>query len=159
MSGSDVKTRLHELYGIIEKLNYNYYVLDAPTAEDEEYDALMREVKAIEAAHPELVTDFSPTRRVGGFASSSFEKVTHTVQMGSLQDVFSEAELYDFDTTVRKEVEPIYSVEPKIDGLSVCLHYENGVFTQGATRGDGLVGENVTENLKTIHMRNLSSFA
>ena len=112
MNTEDAKKRLYELYDIIEKHNYSYYVLDEPTVEDDEYDALMREVKALEAAHPELVTDYSPTRRVGGAALSTFEKVTHTVQMGSLQDVFSEAELYDFDSTVRREVEPRYSVEP-----------------------------------------------
>ncbi len=150
MSGNDVKARLYELYDIIEKHNYNYYVLDDPTVEDDEYDALMREVKAIEAEHPELVTDYSPTRRVGGTALSTFEKVTHTVQMGSLQDVFSEAELYAFDTSVRREVRPEYSVEPKIDGLSVSLEYRDGVLVRGSTRGDGFVGEDITENLRTI---------
>ena len=150
MTTEDVKKRLYELYDIIEKHNYNYYVLDDPTVEDDEYDALMREVKAIEAGHPELVTDYSPTRRVGGAALSTFEKVTHTVQMGSLQDVFSEAELYDFDATVRKEVEPSYSVEPKIDGLSVSLEYRDGVLVRGSTRGDGFIGEDITENLRTI---------
>ena len=150
MSGNDVKARLYELYDIIEKHNYNYYVLDDPTVEDDEYDALMREVKAIEAEHPELVTDYSPTRRVGGTALSTFEKVTHTVQMGSLQDVFSEAELYAFDTSVRREVQPEYSVEPKIDGLSVSLEYRDGVLVRGSTRGDGFVGEDITENLRTI---------
>ncbi len=146
----DVKTRLYELYDIIEKHNYNYYVLDDPTIEDDEYDKLMREVKAIEAEHPELVTEFSPTRRVGGVALSTFEKVTHTVQMGSLQDVFSEDELYSFDSTIRKELEPVYSVEPKIDGLSVSLEYRDGVLVRGSTRGDGFVGEDITENLRTI---------
>ncbi len=150
MTTEDVKKRLYELYDIIEKHNYNYYVLDDPTVEDDEYDALMRDVKAIEAEHPELVTDYSPTRRVGGAALSTFEKVTHTVQMGSLQDVFSEAELYDFDATVRKEVEPSYSVEPKIDGLSVSLEYRDGVLVRGSTRGDGFIGEDITENLRTI---------
>ncbi|MBR5091837.1 MAG: NAD-dependent DNA ligase LigA, partial [Ruminiclostridium sp.] len=150
MNTEDVKKRLYELYDTIEKLNYNYYVLDDPTVEDDEYDALMREVKAIEAEHPDLVTDYSPTRRVGGAALSTFEKVTHTVQMGSLQDVFSEAELYDFDATVRKEVEPVYSVEPKIDGLSVSLEYRDGVLVRGSTRGDGFVGEEITANLRTI---------
>ena len=150
MSAQDVKTRLYELYDIIEKHNYSYYVLDDPTIEDDEYDKLMREVKAIEAEYPELVTEFSPTRRVGGAALSTFEKVTHTVQMGSLQDVFSEEELYSFDSTVRREVEPVYSVEPKIDGLSVSLEYRDGVLVRGSTRGDGFVGEDITENLRTI---------
>ncbi len=150
MTAGEAEKRLNELYATIEKLNYDYYVLDAPTAEDDEYDALMREVKSLEAQFPQLVTDFSPTRRVGGAALSTFEKVTHTVQMGSLQDVFSEEELYNFDITVRKEVAPEYSVEPKIDGLSVSLEYRDGVFVRGSTRGDGFVGEDITENLRTI---------
>ncbi len=150
MNRTEAEKRLNELYTIIEKHNYNYYVLDAPTVEDDEYDALMREVKELEGQYPELVTDYSPTRRVGGFALSTFEKVTHTVQMGSLQDVFSEEELYAFDTRVRAEVEPLYSVEPKIDGLSVSLEYRDGIFVRGSTRGDGFVGEDITENLRTI---------
>lgn len=150
MNREDAKKRLEELYGIIEEHNYNYYVLDAPTVEDDEYDALMREVKKLEAEYPDLVTDRSPTRRVGGYASSTFEKVTHTVQMGSLQDVFSEEELYSFDSTVRKDIEPEYSVEPKIDGLSVSLEYRDGVLVRGSTRGDGFTGEDITENLRTI---------
>ncbi len=140
MQKENAEKRLAELYDIIGRHNYSYYVLDAPTVEDDEYDALMREVKAIEAEFPELVTDESPTRRVGGAAVSTFEKVTHTVQMGSLQDVFSEEELYTFDSTVRKETEPTYSVEPKIDGLSVSLEYRDGAFVRGSTRGDGFTG-------------------
>ncbi|MBR5087879.1 MAG: NAD-dependent DNA ligase LigA [Ruminiclostridium sp.] len=150
MQKENAEKRLAELYDIIGRHNYSYYVLDAPTVEDDEYDALMREVKAIEAEFPELVTDESPTRRVGGAAVSTFEKVTHTVQMGSLQDVFSEEELYTFDSTVRKETEPTYSVEPKIDGLSVSLEYRDGAFVRGSTRGDGFTGEDITENLRTI---------
>lgn len=142
--------RLNELYEVIEKHNYNYYVMDAPTIEDDEYDALMREVKAIEKEFPDLISPLSPTLRVGGFALTTFEKVTHTVQMGSLQDVFSEEELYAFDKRVREEVSPEYSVEPKIDGLSVSLEYKDGVFVRGSTRGDGFIGEDITENLRTI---------
>ncbi len=150
MNENEAAKRLNELYTVIEKHNYNYYVLDAPTVEDDEYDALMREVKELEAQYPGLVTDYSPTRRVGGLALSTFEKVTHTVQMGSLQDVFGEDELYAFDARVRAEVEPVYSVEPKIDGLSVSLEYRGGIFVRGSTRGDGFVGEDITENLRTI---------
>lgn len=150
MTKTEAGNRLNELYTVIEKHNYSYYVLDDPTVEDDEYDALMREVKELEAQFPDLVTDYSPTRRVGGFALSTFEKVTHTVQMGSLQDVFSEEELYAFDARVRAEVEPVYSVEPKIDGLSVSLEYRDGMFVRGSTRGDGFVGEDITENLRTI---------
>ncbi|MCR4779875.1 MAG: NAD-dependent DNA ligase LigA [Ruminiclostridium sp.] len=150
MNEIEAAERLNELYTVIEKHNYSYYVLDDPTIEDDEYDALMREVKELEAMYPGLVTDYSPTRRVGGFALSTFEKVTHTVQMGSLQDVFSEDELYAFDERIRAEVEPVYSVEPKIDGLSVSLEYRDGIFVRGSTRGDGFVGEDITENLRTI---------
>ena len=142
--------RLKELYEVIEKHNYNYYVLDAPTIEDDEYDALMREVKTIEKEYPDLISPLSPTLRVGGFALTTFEKVTHAVQMGSLQDVFSEEELYAFDKRVREEVIPEYSVEPKIDGLSVSLEYRDGIFVRGSTRGDGFIGEDITENLRTI---------
>ena len=150
MNKEAAKLRLSELYDIIEKHNYNYYVLDAPTVEDDEYDALMREVKALEKEYPELVTPLSPTQRVGGMALSTFEKVTHTVQMGSLQDVFSEEELYAFDRRIREEVSPRYTVEPKIDGLSVSLEYREGVFVRGSTRGDGFIGEDITSNLRTI---------
>ena len=150
MNKGEAKKRLYELYDIVEEHNKNYYVYDNPTVEDSEYDALMREVKALEAEYPELVKANSPTRRVGGYALTTFEKVTHTVQMGSLQDVFSEEELYAFDSRVRQEVSPVYAVEPKIDGLSVSLEYRNGDFVRGSTRGDGFIGEDITENLKTI---------
>lgn len=150
MDKNKAKTRLNELYEVIEKHNYNYYVMDAPTIEDDEYDALMIEVKAIEKEFPDLISPLSPTLRVGGYALTTFEKVTHTVQMGSLQDVFSEEELYAFDKRVREEVVPQYSVEPKIDGLSVSLEYRDGVFIRGSTRGDGFIGEDITENLRTI---------
>lgn len=150
MNREEAKKRLYELYDIVEGHNYRYYVLDDPTVEDSEYDALMREIKEIEADYPDLVAANSPTRRVGGFALTTFEKVTHTVQMGSLQDVFSEDELYSFDNRVRQDVSPVYAVEPKIDGLSVSLEYKNGEFVRGSTRGDGFIGEDITENLRTI---------
>lgn len=150
MSKEDIKKRLYELYDIVEGHNYRYYVEDDPVIEDSEYDALMREIKNIEAENPEIVSPNSPTRRVGGYALTTFEKVTHTVQMGSLQDVFSENELYAFDSRVRQEIIPVYAVEPKIDGLSVSLEYRNGDFVRGSTRGDGFIGEDITENLRTI---------
>lgn len=150
MNKENAKERLEKLYKIVEEHNFNYYVLDNPTVEDDEYDALMREIKAIEAEFPDLVTESSPTQRVGGYALNTFEKVTHTVQMGSLQDVFSEDELYAFDKRVSEEVKPVYSVEPKIDGLSVSLEYKDGKFVRGSTRGDGFIGEDITLNLKTI---------
>ncbi|HIZ55172.1 MAG TPA: NAD-dependent DNA ligase LigA, partial [Firmicutes bacterium] len=130
-----------------EQLNYHshlYYVLDAPEIEDDAYDQMLRELEMLENAYPELVTPDSPTMRVGGAVGSSFEKVVHAVQMGSLQDVFDTEELRAFDTRVREKIEnPVYIVEPKIDGLSVSLEYTNGVLTRGSTRGDGFVGEDV----------------
>ena len=137
-----------------EQIVYNsklYYENDAPVISDYEYDAMFRELGDLEAAFPELDSPTSPTKRVGGKALDKFEKFTHTVQMGSLTDVFSYDELYDFiNKTDSILVGAEYSVEPKIDGLSVSLIYENGKFVRGATRGDGFVGEDVTENLKTI---------
>lgn len=128
-----------------------YYVYDISEISDFEYDALFRRLQELEAAHPEYDDPNSPTRRVGGRVLDKFEKVTHRVQMGSLADVFSFEELHDFLDRVAAEVpDAVYSVEPKIDGLSVALTYENGNFSFGATRGDGFVGENVSENLRTI---------
>ncbi len=150
MNREQAKNRLYELYEIVEGHNYRYYVLDDPGIDDFEYDKLMQEIKALEAEYPDLVTPLSPTRRVGGYALTTFEKVTHTVQMGSLQDVFSEEELYAFDNRVQQEVKPVYAVEPKIDGLSVSLEYKDGIFVRGSTRGDGFIGEDITENLRTI---------
>lgn len=146
----DIKNRIEELR---EKLRYHsikYYVYDAPEISDFEYDAMFDELKKLEEAHPEYDSPTSPTKRVGGAVLDKFEKVTHRNRMGSLDDVFSYEAVSDFVSDMKKYGDVSFSVEPKIDGLSVCLHYENGVFTQGATRGDGLVGENVTENLKTI---------
>lgn len=150
MEINEAKKRLSELKAVIEKANRNYYDLDAPTLEDDEYDALMRELRGIEQQFPELLTADSPSQRVGGTAQSSFEKVTHAVQMGSLQDVFDVDEVRSFVERVKEEGAGEFTVEPKIDGLSVSLVYENGVFTRGATRGDGFVGEDITPNLKTI---------
>lgn len=150
MNKEQAKQRLSELYKIIEQHNYRYYVLDDPIIDDYEYDGLMREVKELEGQYPELITPLSPTMRVGGYALTTFEKVQHTVQMGSLQDVFSEEELFAFDSRVRQEVTPLYTVEPKIDGLSVSLEYRDGIFVRGSTRGDGFIGEDITENLRTI---------
>lgn len=148
---NEAKSKMSTLRKQIEQHNHNYYNLDAPTISDQAYDALMRELQALEAAHPELVTPDSPTQRVGGEVQSSFAPVTHEVPLESLNDAFSLEELQEFHTRVTKIVaEPSYVLEPKIDGLSVALRYENGVFVQGATRGNGTVGEDVTENLKTV---------
>lgn len=145
------KERCAELTEILNDANYRYYVLDDPKLPDFEYDRLLRELEELEAAHPELLKSDSPTQRVGGAAISAFEKYTHPVPLMSLQDVFSMEELNEFlSKTLTAEPESAFSVEPKIDGLSVALEYVNGKFVRGATRGDGNVGEDVTENLKTI---------
>jgi len=147
---SEVK-RIKELR---ETLTYHaklYYVYDAPEISDYEYDMMFAELKALEEKHPELEDPASPTHRVGGKALDKFEKVTHSVRMNSLSDVFSFDEVEDFIVKTDEIVgEAEYSVEPKIDGLSVALTYENGVLVMGATRGDGIVGEDVTLNVKTI---------
>ncbi len=151
MERTSAAKRVEELKKIVEHHSYQYYVLDNPEIEDYEFDRLMHELMDLEEQYPELKTPDSPTVRVGGAALNDFQKVTHAVQMGSLQDVFSTDEVRDFDVRVKETVEkPLYVVEPKIDGLSVSLEYENGVFTRGSTRGDGVVGEDVTANLKTI---------
>ena len=145
------KERAEELTKILTEANYRYYVLDDPSMPDFEYDRLLRELEDLEKAHPELVRPDSPTQRVGGQAVSGFEKVTHAVPLMSLQDVFSMEELNEFlEKTLQADPDTAFSVEPKIDGLSVALEYVDGRFVRGATRGDGAVGEDVTENLKTI---------
>ena len=151
MDKEQIKSEYEQLCKQAEQHNFNYYVLDDPTIEDDEYDRLMRRIKEIEAENPEIVSESSPTQHVGGYAINTFEKVTHEVQMGSLQDVFSKGELYEFDERVKKAVgKAVYCVEPKIDGLSVSLEYKDGVFVRGSTRGVGFVGEDITKNLKTI---------
>ena len=151
MTKDEAMQRIEELTEIIEKHNHSYYVMDNPTVSDYEYDMLMQELKGLEAEYPEFVLPSSPTQRVGGEALSKFEKVTHKVQMGSLQDVFSFEQLEEFVTRCRNTVEnPSFIVEPKIDGLSVSLEYENCILKRGSTRGDGFVGEDVTANLKTV---------
>ncbi len=143
--------RVKELRDILEHHSYLYYVLDRPEIDDSAYDKLLHELMDLEEQYPHLADPNSPTVRVGGKALNTFAPVQHTVQMGSLQDVFSLEDLRAFDTRVREKVEnPIYVVEPKIDGLSVALEYQNGNFIRGSTRGDGMVGEDVTENLRTV---------
>ena len=148
----DAQKEILKLRREIEHHNKLYYVMDAPVISDYDYDMLMNRLKALEAEHPELVTPDSPTQRVGGMALSQFEPVQHQVPLESLTDVFSYEELFAFgdrmDTLLSETHD--YVVEPKIDGLSMSLEYENGVFVRGATRGDGVTGENVTENLRTV---------
>ena len=147
----DAKEEVRSLTELLNEANYRYYVLDDPAMPDFEYDRLLRRLETLEAEHPELLSPDSPTQRVGGEALSRFEKVEHPVPLESLQDVFSLEELFDFDNKLRETVPaPEYTVEPKVDGLSVALEYVDGVFTRGATRGDGRVGEDVTENLRTV---------
>lgn len=145
--------RIQQLRELIRQHDYEYYVLDAPSITDNEYDGLFRELQALEKENPQLITADSPTQRVGGAPLKSFSNITHRLPMLSLNNAFSEEELIAFDKRVREglglsEIE--YAVEPKFDGLAITLTYENGVFTQGATRGDGYTGEDVTQNLKTI---------
>lgn len=145
------KERIQALTQILNEANYNYYVLDNPTMQDFEYDRLLRELEDLERENPEFAFPDSPTMRVGGAALSKFEKYTHPVPLMSLQDVFSLEELEEFLTKILCIYpDTTFTVEPKIDGLSVALEYENGKFVRGATRGDGVVGEDVTENLRTI---------
>ena len=145
------KDRIEELTAILHEANYRYYVLDDPKIQDFEYDRLLRELEELEAKYPEWASEDSPTKRVGGEALSQFEKVTHPVPLMSLQDVFSMEELHDFlEKAMLSDMDTAFSVEPKIDGLSVALEYVDGKFVHGATRGDGNVGEDVTANLKTI---------
>ena len=147
----DPKERIEELTTILTDANYRYYVMDDPSMHDFEYDRLLRELEELEAQYPELTSVNSPTHRVGGEALNQFKKVTHLVPLMSLQDVFSLEELKEFlEKVVSVAPDAVFSVEPKVDGLSVALEYIDGQFVRGATRGDGNIGEDVTENLKTI---------
>ena len=148
----DYRERIKQLRDILNENGYRYYVLDAPTMSDREYDLLNRELEELESQHPEEVTPDSPTQRIGGKLLKGFSTYTHEVPLESLQDVFDAGEVTDFCQRMEEALgdRAIYSVEPKVDGLSVALEYRDGVFYQGAPRGDGRVGEDVTENLKTI---------
>ena len=147
----DELREIQELRERLTRAGYEYYVLDRPTMSDYDYDHQLRRLEELEAAHPEVVTPDSPTQRVGGQALDSFTQVVHKVPLESLQDVFDYDELRQFDQRVRGAVpEAAYDVEPKVDGLSVALEYQDGLFVRGATRGDGQVGEDVTENLRTV---------
>lgn len=151
MDRLEAKKRIDKLTEILNYHNRKYYIEDSPEIEDYEYDALMRELRALEEQYPEYLSDTSPSQRVGGAPVSGFKKVTHRIQMGSLQDVFSFDQVEDFVNRIRQAIpEPKFTVEPKIDGLSVSLEYQNGILTCGSTRGDGFVGEDVTANIKTI---------
>ena len=147
----DPREEIRKLTAELNEHSYRYYVQDAPTISDFEFDAKYRRLEELEAAYPDFALPDSPTKRVGGEAISGFDPVEHQVPLESLTDVFSEEELLAFHERMEQSLEkPLFTVEPKIDGLSMALIYENGVFVKGATRGDGKVGEDVTENLKTI---------
>ena len=151
MASQEIKERVEALRASLTYHSQRYYVYDSPEISDYEYDMMFAELKSLEEKHPELYDEASPTQRVGGKALDKFEKVTHNVKMDSLSDVFSFEEAEEFCDRMSAELDsPVYSVEPKIDGLSVSLIYENGEFVRGATRGDGAVGEDVTLNLRTI---------
>ena len=151
MNEQDAKKRIDELVKLLNYHSQLYYVEDRNEITDYEYDMLQQELKGLEEQFPQFIRSDSPTQRVGGKAISIFEKVTHRVQMGSLQDVFSFEQVRSFIETVQQTVDkPQFVVEPKIDGLSVSLEYHNGELAIGSTRGDGFVGEDVTSNLKTV---------
>lgn len=147
----DYKSEMQQLREELTDAGYRYYVLDDPKMTDYDYDMMLRRLEELEAQHPEEITPDSPTQRVGGAPLSSFEEVHHDVPLESLQDVFSQDEVAEFCEKMEEALgETRYSVEPKVDGLSVALEYRDGVFYRGATRGDGRVGEDVTENLRTV---------
>mgnify|MGYP002870153202 CR=1 FL=1 len=147
----DIKERIKELTKILNEANYNYYVLDNPTITDAEFDKYLRELINLEEKYPEYVEVDSPTKRVGGEVLDKFNKVSHVIPMLSLGNVFNEDEVREFDSRIKKAgINPEYVCELKIDGLSVSLLYENGILVRGATRGDGVVGEDITHNVKTI---------
>ena len=147
----DARQEIEGLRAELTQASYEYYMLDAPTMSDYDFDHKLRRLEELESAHPELVSSDSPTQRVGGKAAEGFAEVTHQVPLESLQDVFSFEELAEFGTRIKQSLEDVsYDVEPKVDGLSVALEYEDGIFVRGATRGDGRVGEDVTQNLRTI---------
>ena len=151
MNINDAKSKAENLRKQIIYHNNKYYNEDSPEISDFEYDALIRELEKLENDFPELITPDSPTQIIGGEAGEKFSPVEHVVPMESLHDSFSPEEIREFDKRVRENVTyPKYVVEPKIDGLSVSAEYRNGIFVRGSTRGDGLVGEDITENLKTI---------
>ena len=149
------KQRIVELRELLNRHSYLYYVLDNPEIPDSEYDRLYRELAALEQKHPELVTPDSPTQRVGEKPLSAFRQVTHRIPMLSLDNVFSDDELRAFFKRIRDrlglEEELDFNAEPKLDGLAISVIYEDGMFVQAATRGDGATGEDVTQNVKTIH--------
>lgn len=147
----NIKERLKEIETLLDRYNYEYYVLDKPSVSDQEYDRLMQELISLEEKYPEFKSKTSPSMRVGSTVLSSFKKVTHKLPMLSLGNVFNESDIIKFDERIKKEgYNPVYVCEPKIDGLAISLVYEKGILVRGVTRGDGRVGEDITSNVKTI---------
>src|SRR5690606_19227965 len=153
LSKGEAQKRIGELREELNRHNYLYYVLDQPEISDAEYDRLYRELVALEEQYPDLITADSPTQRVGGEPAAGFRSTRHRIPLLSLNNAFSEQELRDFDQRIKRAAgleDPAYVAELKIDGLTVALTYEDGVLVQGATRGDGVTGEEITANIKTI---------
>ena len=151
MKSQEAKIKIEQLKNELKYHSDRYYNHDNPEITDYEYDMLLQELKTIETEYPEFLTEDSPSQKVGGVPDKKFSPVNHEIRMESLQDIFSFDELSVFDSKIKSAIKTInYSVEPKIDGLSVSLEYENGRLVRGSTRGDGDVGENVTENILTI---------
>src|SRR6202167_333840 len=152
--GQRAAARVSKLRATLERYNYRYHALDDPEVPDAEYDRLMLELRGLEAQYPELTTPDSPTQRVGAAPVAAFGTVRHRIPMLSLDNAFSEEEVRDFDRRVRERAAPQsvvrYAPEPKLDGLAISARYESGTFVQGATRGDGETGEDITSNLRTI---------
>ena len=157
MDKSDVKKKILKIREELNYHNYKYYVENSPVISDYEYDKLLKQLEKLESEHPDLITKDSPTQRVGGVPLDEFETVEHKEPMLSLANSYNYDELHDFDERVKKHVDDVdYVVEPKIDGAGVALLYEDGIFVRGATRGDGIKGDDITQNLKTIHSIPLS---
>ena len=151
MDKQEIQKRLESLREQIRYHSRKYYTEDDPEISDFAYDQLYRQLETLEQEYPDLVTEDSPTQKIGGAVYNTFAEVVHQVPLESLHDSFSQEELRDFDRRVREAVGPVtYVVEPKFDGLSVALEYRDGLFVRGSTRGDGLVGDDVTENIRTI---------
>ena len=143
--------RILELIEILNKASYEYYTKDAPTITDQEYDRYMQELIKLENENPELIMEDSPTQKVGGEVIEEFNKIYHDIPLLSLSNVFNEKEIINFDNKIKKEIKnPKYVCELKLDGLSVSLKYKNGILVSGATRGNGIIGEDITHNVKTI---------
>ncbi|MEG2258979.1 MAG: NAD-dependent DNA ligase LigA, partial [Oscillospiraceae bacterium] len=151
MEFEQAKNRINELRNQLEYHSKLYYEQDNPSISDYDYDMLLKELNELEAAFPQLKSEDSPTEHVGGSAAAKFSKITHTIKMESLQNAFSHEDIADFVRRVAEEIQNAeFVVEPKIDGLSVSLEYKNGKFVRGSTRGDGITGEDITQNLRTI---------